>query len=144
MKLRISQGQSTDTGSFGTMTLGELSWPCLELPYRNNQNGLSRILPGNYTAKLAWSEHFGRDLYHLQDANGRHAIEIHSANFAGDILLGWKSQLHGCVAPGKAIGQLDRGDGVMQNALLQSRQALEEFMAAANGEDLEIEVVVGS
>ena len=71
----------------------------------------------------------------------RHAIEIHSANFAGDILLGWKSQLHGCCAPGKEIGELDRGDGVMQRAVLQSRQALEEFMTATNGEDLEIEVL---
>jgi len=142
MKLRISQGQSTDQGSFGDMTLESgLTWKCLELPYRGNQNGLSRILPGNYTAKLAWSEHFGRDLYHLNDTNGRLAIEIHSANFAGDILLGWKSQLHGCCAPGKEVGELDRGDGIMQRAVLQSRQALEEFMTATNGEDLEIEVL---
>jgi hypothetical protein len=142
MNLRIVQGISTDQGSFGTMTLenGE-SWLCLELPYRNNQNGLSRILPGNYTAKLLWSEHFGRNLYHLQDANGRHAIEIHNANFAGDVTKGWKSQLHGCCAPGKSQGQLDRGDGVMQNAILQSLIALEEFMTATNGEDLSIEIV---
>lgn len=140
MKLKISQGQSTDQGSFGMMTLGDQSWPCLELPYRNNQNGLSRILPGNYTAKLAWSENFGRYLYHLNDTNGRHAIEVHAANFAGDVTLGWKSQLHGCCAPGKSMGQLDRGDGVMQNAILQSRLALDEFMAAADGEDLSVEV----
>lgn len=141
MKLRISQGQSTDQGSFGMMVLDENhSWPCLELPYRNNQNGLSRILPGNYTAKLAWSEHFGRFLYRLNDVNNRHGVEIHSANFAGDVILGWKSELHGCIAPGKSMGQLDRGDGAMQNAILQSRQALEEFMAAAGGEDLSIEI----
>jgi len=123
---------------------GGQEWDCLELPWRNNQNGLSCVSLGNYTAALAWSDHFGRYLYHLRDANGRHAIEIHNANFAGDVTLGWKSQLHGCVAPGLGIGELNRGDGVKQKAVLRSIDALNQFMAATGGADLDIEIGAAS
>lgn len=119
---------------------GGLEWDSLELPWRDNQNGLSCIATGSYVARIAWSDHFGRNLYHLQDADGRHAIEIHNANFAGDVAKGWKSQLHGCCAPGLGVGELDRGDGVMQRAVLHSVDALNQFMAATGGADLEIEV----
>ena len=143
MKLRILRQRyaNDDEGTFGTMILNDQQqWPCIELPWRDNQNGISCIATGNYTAKLAWSDHFGRDLYHLQDANARHAIEIHNANFAGDVTKGWKSQLHGCCAPGLSVGELDRGDGVMQKAVLRSVEALNQFMTATAGADLEIEV----
>ena len=149
MKLKILRRKSDndDQGTFGRMILeGYSEWDSLELPSRGNQNGLSCILPlpgepsENYTARIAWSDHFGRNLYHLQDADGRHAIEIHNANFAGDVTKGWKSQLHGCCAPGLGVGELDRGDGVMQRAVLHSVDALNQFMSAAGGADLEIEV----
>ncbi len=56
MNLRVEREPSTDQGTFGRMMLeGHREWPCIELPWRGNANGLSCVMPGKYTAKLAWS-----------------------------------------------------------------------------------------
>lgn len=117
-----------------------MSWITLELPDCKNITGKSCILPGTYDATVIYSPHFKKRLYRLDDKNGRTAVEIHAANLAGDVDLGWKSELHGCIALGKAIGKLDIGASRMQRAILQSSKAIAEFMAATSEADLELEI----
>lgn len=67
--------------------------------------------------------------YHVQDVPDRDDIEIHSANYAGDVAKGLRCQLLGCIAPGLAIGQL-----AGQRAVLQSKEALMALETALNHE----------
>jgi hypothetical protein len=146
-KLLIERGPSTDQGTFGRAVLdAHREWYSLELPSRDNSPHYSCILPGIYIAKLdatsKWSPRDDGRLYRLLDVPGRDLIKIHAATWAGDVLRGWHSELLGCIALGKDLGQLQPPDlHGPQECLLKSRAALTEFMAATNGEDLEIEVV---
>ena len=66
------------------------------------------------------------------------AIEIHPANFAGDVTLGWESQLLGCMCGGMRNGELRNEFGNQQNAVLNSQEWYREFCAVANGEPLTV------
>jgi len=57
-------------------------------------------------------------------------VEIHSANWAGDVSLGKHCQLLGCIALGKGVGVLEG-----QNAILSSKTAMAEFESLLNKED---------
>lgn len=146
VKVTLQQGESTDEGSFGSISVGDLSWVALELPDRDNRPRISRIGKGTFHATLMLSGHLwsprddGR-LYRFTDIPGRDLIEIHAATWAGDVSLGWHSDLLGCIAPGKRVGllqppELDRA----QKCILNSRVALTEFMEATGGEDIEVKI----
>jgi len=124
---------STDDGTFGVMTLdtGE-SFNALELPWRNNDNGLSCIPCGTYIFKWFNSPKHGW-CYEAQNVPVRSHIQIHSANFAGDVKKGKKSELLGCIALGTSVGMM-RG----QNAVLGSVAAMKRFHALTKAEPIEI------
>jgi hypothetical protein len=68
-------------------------------------------------------------------------IEIHSANFMGDISLGKTSQLLGCIALGKNTGKLAPiSGGPTQTAVLQSKVAIAEFEANLKAEDFTLTI----
>lgn len=143
MKAKILRRPSTDEGTLGLFTLIELArwWPCLELPWRGNKRGVSCITAGTYSAKPVDSPHFHRKIYQLDtSAIERQVVELHNANFAGDVLKGWDAQLHGCICPGLKSGRLENSAGKWQLAVLSSHDALDEIMAATKGEPLEIEI----
>ena len=137
----LVRSQSTDDGTFGKFTLstGE-SWCCLELPWKDNHPQTSCILPGpgdtaTYTVKTINSPKHGNPTYQVQDVPNRSMVEIHSANFAGDESKGLHCQLLGCIALGKSIGILED-----QQALLNSKVAVKEFMDILNGEVFELTI----
>lgn len=146
----IIRGPSTDDGVFGNMTVhrsfdgANRGWVTGELPWRDNHNRLSCIPLGTYFAKLLWSEHFQRDLYHLQDVPGRDAVEVHNANFCGDVTLGKKSQVLGCIAIGQSVMKmpvdLKDPDSAVQMAVLDSIHGLNAFMDFCQKEDIIITI----
>jgi len=141
MKATLTRVDSGDQGTFGLLVLENgAHWHSLELPWRENRTKISCIPEGLYAARLEWSEHFQRNVYHLQDVPDRQAVEIHPANFAGDVMLGWSADLLGCIALGTGTGQLVNRSGISQRALIASRTAMTEFESALNGEELEIEI----
>lgn len=100
--------------------------PALELPDRNNKNGVSRIPSGTYVAEVVESspafdyEHVWiHDEGSVYAAGDRSGVKIHVANYA--------RQLRGCVAPGKKFVDLD-GDGQVDVA--RSEAALKGLLAA--------------
>ncbi len=112
-KATIRSYPSTDHGTFSEgETDSGLAFKMGELPDRNNEPGLSSIVPkegGVFIVRDAWSDKHNAMVWHILDAPGRTAVEWHSANFMGDINLGFVSQLLGCGAPGAAIVRFKKG-----------------------------------
>lgn len=105
---------------------GDVSWFCaaLELPWRENENNISRIPDGRYIAEVVEeSPAFDYEHVWLHDegsvyaAGDRSGLKIHIANFA--------RQLDGCVAVGKRFVDID-GDGVLD--VTESESTLQELV----------------
>jgi len=135
----LSRGPSTDQGTFGTLTFGGQVVHTLELPWRDNARQRSCIPPGSYRCALVSSPRFGR-VYGVADVPGRTHVLIHAANLAGDVDLGWTTQLHGCIAPCLRVGAMRNNAGHMQRAGLVSKPALALLMAWAAGQPFTLEI----
>jgi len=137
--VRLNRAPSTDHGTFGAIRFGTRTLRTLELPWRDNRRQRSCIPPGVYQCALVNSPRFGR-VYGVRDVPGRTHILIHAANLAGDVELGWTTQLHGCIALAKSTGLMRNAKGRMQTAALVSRPAVNELMAWAGGQPFTLEV----
>lgn len=135
-KLTLIRKETGDQGTFGTLDLDGLMFYTGELPWRNNAHGASSIPAGTYLCTWGPSPKFGRDLYHLQDVPGRDHILIHPANRMGDVALGFKSDLNGCLALGLLSGEMEG-----QKAILQSRPAVQQFEQEMGKEDFELTIL---
>lgn len=138
-KVLIRRGISGDQGTFGRMSFGGRTVHTLELPWRDNIRQRSCIPNGEYLCKLVNSPRFGR-VYGVTNVPGRSHVLIHSANVAGDVDLGWHTQLHGCIAPAERLGLMRIPDGRMQQAGLVSRSALRKLMEWAGGTPFVLEI----
>lgn len=137
MQVDLIRGPSTDMGTFSNLVFGPHQLRAVELPDRGNCVGQSCIPRGRYRCELTDSPSKGR-VYEVKNVDGRTHILIHAANFAGDIDLGWQSELEGCIAPGMSIGFLENKDGKPQRAMLHSRMALELLMGWAGGQPFDL------
>lgn len=149
-RIEILRSPSGETGVFGSIRLDWLGrqWPCLELPWADNEPQHSCIPPApgdeaTYRAILApsgkWSPREDGRLYHVLDVPGRNLIKVHAATWAGDVRRGWHAELLGCLAPGRRTGELAHL-GKVQACVLESRAALTEIMELLEGDELEITV----
>lgn len=136
---KLSRSPSTDQGTFGTLTFGGQVCRTLELPWRDNAVRRSCIPPGVYWCQIVQSPKFGR-VYGVTNVPGRSAVLIHSANLAGDVDLGYTSQLQGCLAPCQRVGLMRNNSGVMQAAGLLSKPALNMLTAWAAGKPFTLEI----
>ena len=101
LHVTLLREEQSDQGTFGLLSFEGHELRSLELPWRGNQRGLSCIPEGIYRCVMVRSPRMGR-VYGVCDVPGRSNVLIHSANLAGDIHLGWDTQLQGCIAPYKA------------------------------------------
>lgn len=139
MKATLVRTPSTDQGTFGVLTFGPNVCRTTELPWRDNRSQRSCIPPGTYRCAIVQSPRFGR-VYGVQNVPGRSAVLIHPANFAGDVDMGYDTQLHGCIAPCERVGLMRNSAGQMQSAGLISRPAWSRLMAWADGKPFELEI----
>lgn len=137
--VKISRNKSGDQGTFGRMAFGDQLVYTLELPWRDNIRQHSCIPSGQYLCELVNSPKFGR-VYGVTNVPGRSNVLIHSANVAGDVDMGWQTQLHGCIAPVERLGSMRIPDGRMQQAGLVSRSALRRLMLWASGKPFVLEI----
>lgn len=135
----LARAESTDQGTFGVLVFGGQTARTVELPWRDNARQRSCIPVGSYRCAIVQSPRFGR-VYGVQNVPGRTHVLIHSANFGGDVDLGWTTQLHGCIAPCQRVGMMRNNAGKMQAAGLVSRPALNSLMAWANGQPFTLEI----
>jgi Family of unknown function (DUF5675) len=143
----VQRGPSLDVGCFSTAILDvqdglQHTFRWLELPWRNNTPGKSCIPIGVFTAHVVQSPHFGYPVYRLDFVPGRTLVEIHKANWAGDVDKGLYSDLEGCMAPGTGVGDLvPPGRTDPQRALLDSGDAFKRFMDLCKGQPLTLRVI---
>jgi hypothetical protein len=137
--VKIFRAQSGDQGTFGRMSFGGQTVYTVELPWRDNRQQRSCIPEGEYVCSLVNSPKFGR-VYGVANVPGRSHVLIHAANVAGDVEMGWQSQLHGCIAPVERLGSMRIPDGRMQQAGLVSRPALRKLMEWAGGNPFLLEI----
>jgi hypothetical protein len=128
-------GTTDNQGTFGTLTAESFSAFSGELPWRDNAGSLSCIPVGSYKVVWAKSPRLKRYTYRLLDVPGRSGVLIHSANLMGDVSLGFKSQLLGCIALGERLGRLDN-----QKALLVSMPAVRSFESLLGGQPFILEI----
>ena len=118
----LQRMESGDQGTFGRLTTPDFWLYSGELPDRGNAPSVSCIPAGVYDVIWTWSPRFKRNMYLLLGTAPRAGIRKHPANLMGDIALGLRSQLNGCIALGERLGWIEK-----QKALLLSAPAVRRF-----------------
>lgn len=138
MIVTIRRGKMQPWGTPGKLVTAE-GFVCdtLELPWRDNQRGLSCIIADAYNGWLWPSPTMRRTVVRLENKHGRQDCLIHAGNFAGDTLLDIDgdgrggdlvTNVHGCTLVGTGYGDLKNKDGEMQRCILHSNDTLAELI----------------
>jgi hypothetical protein len=115
--MRLIRDDQNDVCTLGAMFDGDdRLCETLELPWRDNQRGISCIPEGTYECKVADSPSRGYPVYWLQDVPGRKDVQIHKGNFPKDI--------RGCILVGEERGV---------NQVVHSKVAFDKFMDLLGG-----------
>lgn len=114
---RVDSDRQT-LGELEAVIKGKTIFKCctLELPWRQNQRGISCIPTGAYQVTHRTSPRYKLHL-HVLDVPNRDWILIHPANFV--------RQLEGCIAPGESFIDID-GDGLKD--VTNSRKTLDRLL----------------
>jgi hypothetical protein len=91
----------------------------LELPWQNNQHGISCIPKGTYTVQDYQSPVHGT-VWQIMDVPDRSNIEIHSANKPSELL--------GCIAVGDKHDQMD-GEIAVFNSKITLKMLRDKYQA---------------
>lgn len=124
----------SDQGTEGLLVTGDFACRTLELPWRDNQRGISCIPYGEYNVEIRLSNKYGR-IYWVRRVLNRTYILIHSGNFAGDKDKGYKTHVQGCILLGKRGGYLGG-----QVAVLNSRITVRAFMEEMEYEPFKLRI----
>lgn len=112
-------GKLTSTSGFSCYTL--------ELPWKENRNGVSCIPPGEYVCSKQGTPKFPNN-FGVKNVRGRAGIVIHSGTFAGSKSDGYDSNVEGCILLGSGIQQLQsRRTGKVQKAIINSKTTVQSF-----------------
>lgn len=112
----------SDQGTEGLLVSKEFNCRVLELPWRDNKKQISCIPAGEYNVEIRISNKYGR-IYHVKAVPTRTYILIHSGNYGGDKIKGFRTHSSGCILLGLKFGFLGG-----QVAVLNSRIAVRRFM----------------
>lgn len=82
---------------------------------------------GEYSVAIRKSPRYGT-IFHVQDVPGRSYILIHWGNWAGDVSMGYRSNVEGCILLGKYHAEL-----CGQRAVACSRTTVRRFMEYMQG-----------
>lgn len=136
----LQRDSESDDGTPGTLVVKATNWNCntLELPWRDNIQGRSRIPAGTYPARLMWSLHFLRDLYHLLDVPEREAVEMHNGTWAGALDAGKHSDVKGCILQGFGYSRMDPWP--LQLGIMNSRITVDSFIKHMQGKPFDLEI----
>lgn len=128
IRIGLFRLQHGDQGTGGVLVLpGGVFCNTLELPWRENRTGRSCIPCGEYDVAVRQSPRFG-PVYHVKNVPDRTWIEVHSGNLAGDIAMGYRTHVEGCILLGQYFGRIDG-----QLAVLSSRPTVRGLMDALDG-----------
>jgi Family of unknown function (DUF5675) len=133
----LSRDSTGPAGTFGQLwsaSKGHLGFTG-ELPWRNNERGISCIPEGKYSVKFLARSGSGKykNVYHVWAVPGRSGILIHAGNLCGDRELGLKSDVDGCILLGTKTGVLGT-----QRAVLRSKTAMHGLRQALGTDPFEL------
>lgn len=137
LKAYLTRFKTSDQGTFGIFSIpdiGFMSVTC-ELPWRNNEPNVSCIPQGEYVCKVVNSPRYGK-AYEVIGVDGRTHILHHIGNWGGDVELGYKSDILGCIVHGRKFGILSG-----QDAVISSGTTIKELMKVTQGADLDLKIV---
>ena len=121
--------EKTEECSIGILSVdGMVVCLTLEEPWRNNQQDISCIPPGNYPLKLEFSPSRQRNLWTIKDVPKRTYVRVHTGNTVDDT--------EGCPLTGTYTGEI-KG----KRAVMDSRAAFKRFMAAM-GDETEAKITI--
>lgn len=126
---------TADDGTLGRLTAPNFACLTLELPWRENANGLSCIPAGRYLARWTRSPRLRKYTYEITDVPGRAGIRLHAGNLAGDVRMGLVSHSLGCPLLGLDVGRL-KG----QLMVTRSKAAVTAFEFTMAGQSFTLEV----
>lgn len=136
MEVKLLRMKRSDQGTEGAVIIsGEFYCYSFELPWRENQSSISCIPPGQYKCEIRKSPKFG-ETYWVKNVPNRQFILIHSGNWAGDVNLGYKSHVNGCILFGKQMGYLQG-----QRAILNSKIQIKIFMNFMDYKPFKLEII---
>lgn len=124
MNAYIYRFEETEKGTLGALVLERddgnglmrLAAGCtMELPWKDNQQEVSCIPPGAYTAKRVNSPKFG-DTFEVTGVPGRSHVLFHAGNTTADT--------HGCILVGRSWGWL----WTDKRAVLNSGETFKAFL----------------
>lgn len=127
-KATLTRFETGDDGTFGKLVTDN-GFQCysVERPWLLNKVEVSCIPSGTYECIIGVSPKFGK-VYGVKAVPGRTDILIHPAN--------WARQLEGCIALGRALGNVMGDNGVMS-----SRDAIAGFVSDMDEEPFMLTVV---
>ncbi len=135
-KATLTRTETSNEGTFGTLvTDSGFSIYSGELPWRSNTSNISCIPAGIYIVQRIVSPKHG-PCYCLTDVPGRTDVEVHRGNWCGDVDLGFKSDVKGCIITGRALGSL-----AGQASVLSSGDALKGLEADLECLPFQLEIV---
>jgi hypothetical protein len=124
-KVTLRRTETDDLGTFGVLTLPSgTQLYSGELPWRGNKVGKSCIPAGTYNCTWTTTARHPDGVYEVQDVKGRTAVQIHLGNWCGDADKDLKSNVEGCILPGRAIDEI-----AGQKAVKGSADALKTLVA---------------
>lgn len=143
----LTRTETGDEGTFGEIVVDGFRCVTLELPWRANAKGRSCIPAGTYVFRWRTDSPAHGACYEAdvdEEAPGRTNIQIHSANLAGDVDLGYVAQLLGCIAPGQAVvtfgSNVKPAGELPQRGVAGSRGATAELENVLRHEPFELQI----
>ena len=137
----ITRETSEDDGTYGLFIVrvgaSYLTLQSLELPWRDNKINISSIPTGTYVAHVQRYKDYMT--YLLNHVPGRSGIFIHRGNWAGDVSLGFASDVEGCILLG--FGRAKDSGG--QKMITDSRYAFEALMGMTRYMPMTLTVIEG-
>jgi len=132
MKLLRQKRLYLDDCTVSQWRMGSFMCLGLELPWRNNQRGISCIPEGLYKCEMYMSPSRHMIVPQFINVDSRSHIQIHPGNYT--------SQIQGCQLPGDAIKDINN-DGILD--VSNSLSTFQKLMAVI-GDDVEFMVEVFS
>lgn len=135
LTLTLVREDSEDDGTYGTLRLPDgTTFMTIELPWRDNKNGVSCIPPGSYKCRRRPTTNFG-NAYEVMQVPGRSGILIHQGNSAGSKDKGQTTNSSGCILLG-----LGRGRSGSQKVITSSLPAMKMFYEKMGDQEFTLNV----
>lgn len=117
-KGRLVRTETDEDGTFGLLCL-DTGFSCYVLE-RPTTGEYPCIPAGTYVFKIRKDSPKHGVVYEAEKVPGRTNIQIHNAN--------WADELLGCLAPGRAILDIERKDGTIKKGVTSSKDACYALM----------------